>query len=153
MAAVITLTTDFGTRDPYVAEMKAVILRLNPDARLVDVTHDVAPHDVLEGALAVEAMVAVCPTGTVHLAVVDPGVGTSRRGLVLSAGGQFFVGPDNGIFTAVLSLPDRRGVRAARSGLPAPNGDGHLPRPRRLRPGGRASDAGCPAGAFRSADR
>lgn len=107
MAAVITLTTDFGTRDPYVAEMKAVILRLNPDARLVDVTHDVAPHDVLEGALAVEAMVAVCPPGTVHLAVVDPGVGTSRRGLVVSAGGQLFVGPDNGIFTAPLSLADR----------------------------------------------
>jgi S-adenosylmethionine hydrolase len=108
VAAVITLTTDYGTRDPYVGEMKAVILRLNPDARFVDVTHDVAPHDVREGALAVEAMVAVCPAGTVHLAVVDPGVGTSRRGLVVSAGGQFFVGPDNGIFTAVLSLPDRQ---------------------------------------------
>jgi S-adenosylmethionine hydrolase len=106
VAAVITLTTDFGTRDPYVAEMKAVILRLNPSVRLVDVTHEIAAHDVVEGALAVEAMTAVCPPGTIHLAVVDPGVGTDRRGLVLSAGGQFFVGPDNGIFTSVLSRPD-----------------------------------------------
>lgn len=103
MAAVITLTTDFGTRDPYVAEMKAVILRLTPRVRFVDVTHEVAAHDVVEAALAVEAMVAVCPPGTIHVAVVDPGVGTSRRGLVVAAGGQLFVGPDNGIFTAALS--------------------------------------------------
>src|SRR5262245_10927525 len=106
VAAVITLTTDFGTRDPYVAEMKAVILGVNPAVRLLDVTHDIARHDVLEGALAVEAIAAVCATGTVHVAVVDPGVGTSRRGLVVSAGGQFFVGPDNGLFTAALSNPE-----------------------------------------------
>ena len=105
MTAVITLTTDFGTRDPYVAEMKAVILRLNPAVHLVDVTHDIAAHDVVEGGLAVEAIAAVCSAGTIHVAVVDPGVGTSRRGLVVAAGGQVFVGPDNGIFTPVLSLP------------------------------------------------
>ena len=103
MAAVITLTTDFGVRDPYVAEMKAVILGLNPAVRLVDVTHEVPAHDVMEGALAVHAMVAVCPEGTIHVAVVDPGVGTSRRGLVVAASGQFLVGPDNGIFTPLLS--------------------------------------------------
>ena len=103
MAAVITLTTDFGARDPYVAEMKAVILGLNPAVRFIDVSHEVAAHDVIEGALAVHAMVAVCPEGTVHVAVVDPGVGTRRRGLVVTASGQFFVGPDNGIFTPVLS--------------------------------------------------
>lgn len=106
MAAVITLTTDFGTRDPYVAEVKAVILRLHPGVRFVDVTHEVAAHDVVEGGLAVEAIAAVCPPGTIHVAVVDPGVGTSRRGLVVAAGGQFFVGPDNGIFSAALSLAD-----------------------------------------------
>lgn len=106
MASVITLTTDFGTRDPYVAEMKAVILRVNPAVRFVDVTHEVAAHDVVEGALAVEAMAAVCAPGAIHLAVVDPGVGTSRRGLVVAAGAQFFVGPDNGILTAALSLAD-----------------------------------------------
>jgi S-adenosyl-L-methionine hydrolase (adenosine-forming) len=103
VVAVITLTTDFGTRDPYVAEMKAVILGLSPDVRFVDVTHEVAAHDVVEGGLAVEAIAAVCPPGTIHVAVVDPGVGTSRRGLVITSGQQFFVGPDNGIFTAPLS--------------------------------------------------
>ena len=105
MTAVITLTTDFGTRDSYVAEMKAAILRLNADVHLVDVTHEVAAHDVVEGGLAVEAMAAVCPPGAVHVAVVDPGVGTSRRGLAVVAGGQTFVGPDNGIFTPALSRP------------------------------------------------
>jgi hypothetical protein len=103
VAPVITLTTDFGTRDPYVGEMKAVILGLNPVVCLIDVTHDVAAHDVVEGGLAVEAMAAVCPAGTIHVAVVDPGVGTSRRGLVVAASGQLFVGPDNGIFTPVMS--------------------------------------------------
>ena len=106
MPGVITLTTDFGARDPYVAEMKAVILGLNPAARLIDVSHEVAAHDVIEGALAVHAMVAVCPEGTIHVAVVDPGVGTHRRRLVVAAVGQLFVGPDNGIFTPVLSDPE-----------------------------------------------
>jgi S-adenosyl-L-methionine hydrolase (adenosine-forming) len=94
VAAVITLTTDFGTQDSYVAEMKAVILGLHAAVHLVDVTHHVKAHDVLEGALAVEAMAAV---------------GTSRRGLALAAGDQLFVGPDNGIFTAMLG---RRGWKA-----------------------------------------
>jgi S-adenosyl-L-methionine hydrolase (adenosine-forming) len=106
VAAVITLTTDFGARDPYAAEMKAVIWGLNPAVRFIDVSHEVAAHDVVEGALAVHAMVAVCPEGTIHVAVVDPGVGTRRRGLVVAASGQFFVGPDNGIFTPVLSSAD-----------------------------------------------
>ena len=106
MTAVITLTTDFGVRDPYVAEMKAVILRLNPAVRFIDASHEVAAHDVVEGGLAVHAMVALCPEGTIHVAVVDPGVGTRRRGLLVVASGQFFVGPDNGIFTPVLSRSD-----------------------------------------------
>lgn len=105
MTAVITLTTDFGTRDPYVAEMKAAILRLNPAVHLVDVTHHIAAHDIVEGALAVEAIAAVSAPGAIHVAVVDPGVGTSRRGLAVAAGGQVFVGPDNGIFTPILSRP------------------------------------------------
>jgi S-adenosylmethionine hydrolase len=109
VAAVITLTTDFGARDPYVAEMKAVILGLNPAVRFIDVSHEIAAHDVMEGALAVHAMVAVCREGTIHVAVVDPGVGTRRRGLVVEASRQFFVGPDNGIFTPILA---RSGWRA-----------------------------------------
>jgi S-adenosylmethionine hydrolase len=106
VTAVITLTTDFGARDPYVAEMKAVILGLNPTVRLIDVSHEIAAHDVIEGALAVQAMAAVCPEGTIHVAVVDPGVGTRRRGLVVAAVGQLFVGPDNGIFTPALTDPE-----------------------------------------------
>lgn len=100
---IITLTTDFGTRDPFVGAMKGVILQIAPDARLVDLTHEIAPHDVLEGALALEAAAGFFPPGTVHLAVVDPGVGSSRRPLAVAAQGQFFVGPDNGLFTFALA--------------------------------------------------
>ena len=96
---IITLTTDFGTRDPFVGAMKGVILRIAPQARLVDLTHEVAPHDVWEAALALEAAVGFFPPGTVHLAVVDPGVGSARRPLAVSARGQHFVGPDNGLFS------------------------------------------------------
>jgi len=104
VTAVITLTTDFGTRDTYVAEMKAAILRLSHAVHLIDVTHEIPPHDVVEGALAVEAIAAACAPGTIHVAVVDPGVGSARRGLTVAAGGQIFIGPDNGIFTPVLAL-------------------------------------------------
>ena len=121
MTAVITLTTDFGTRDPYVAEMKAAILRLNRAVHLVDVSHEIAPHDVVEGALAVEAIAAVCAPGTIHVAVVDPGVGTARRGLAVAAGGQVFIGPDNGIFTPILALSawEAFEVRAPEYRIPA----------------------------------
>jgi S-adenosylmethionine hydrolase len=101
-AGVITLTTDFGVRDPWVGSMKGVILGIAPRVRLVDITHEVAAHDVLEGALALEAAAPFFPSGTVHLAVVDPGVGSRRRALVLAAAGQWFVGPDNGLFTPFL---------------------------------------------------
>jgi S-adenosylmethionine hydrolase len=96
---VITLTTDFGLRDSYVAEMKGAILGVARDVQLIDITHDVAAHDVTEAALALEAAVPYFPPRTIHVAVVDPGVGTARRGLVLEAGGCCFVGPDNGLFT------------------------------------------------------
>jgi S-adenosylmethionine hydrolase len=99
---IITLATDFGTRDTYVAEMKGVILGIAPSVRLVDVTHDVEPQQVAEAALAVDGAAAFFPRGTIHLAVVDPGVGTPRRGLVIVAGEQCFVGPDNGLFTPTL---------------------------------------------------
>ena len=99
MPPIITLTTDFGTRDSYVSEMKGVILSLAADVQRVDITHDVEPQQVAEAALALEAAAAAFPTGTIHLAVVDPGVGTDRRALVVVAGGHFFVGPDNGLFT------------------------------------------------------
>lgn len=113
MTAILTLTTDFGTRDAYVAEMKGVILGIARAARqgvqVVDVTHEIEPHDVAAGALAVEAAAPYFPSGTVHVAVVDPGVGTARRGLAVAAGGQIFVGPDNGLFTPLFA---RDGWRA-----------------------------------------
>jgi S-adenosylmethionine hydrolase len=100
---IITLTTDFGLRDPFVGVMKGVILGICPSARLVDLTHEVAPQDVLAAALALESAVRYFPAGAVHLAVVDPGVGGPRRALGIRAGGQYFVGPDNGLFTFVFA--------------------------------------------------
>ena len=100
--AVITLTTDFGTRDTYVAEMKGVILSITRDVHVVDITHEVTPHDVLEGALALEAAARRFPVATIHVAVVDPGVGTARRGLAVVSRDQMFIGPDNGLFTPFL---------------------------------------------------
>jgi len=101
-APIVTLTTDFGTRDPWVGIMKGVILDICPEARLVDLSHDIAPQDVLEGALCLEAAADFFPAGTIHLAVVDPGVGSSRRPLALRAAGRCYVGPDNGLFTLVI---------------------------------------------------
>ena len=106
--AVVTLTTDFGLRDPYVAEMKGVMLGIAPDLHFVDVTHDVESHDVVGAALALEATVPFFPPGTVHLAVVDPGVGTARRGLVVTARDAVFVAPDNGLLTPILARGDWR---------------------------------------------
>jgi hypothetical protein len=98
---LIALLTDFGTTDHFVGAMKGVMLGICPDAALVDITHEVAPHDVLEGALALGACFGVFPAGTVFLAVVDPGVGSTRRGIAAICGPHAFVAPDNGILTAV----------------------------------------------------
>jgi hypothetical protein len=97
-SGIVTLLTDFGLEDPYVGIVKGVILTIDPAARLVDLTHAVPPQDVLRGALALEAAYRFFPPGTVHLAVVDPGVGGARRPLALLAAGHYFVGPDNGLF-------------------------------------------------------
>ena len=94
---IITLLTDFGTRDAYVAAMKGVLLGLNPRAVLVDVTHEVPAQDVVAGAFILAQAAPYFPPGTIHLAVVDPGVGTGRRALAALARGQFWVGPDNGL--------------------------------------------------------
>lgn len=94
--AIVTLLSDFGSASPYPAEMKAV-LAASCDATFVDITHDVPRFDVRAGAYLLRAVVRTTPAGTVHLAVVDPGVGTERRPLIVAAGGQWFVGPDNGL--------------------------------------------------------
>lgn len=109
MSPLVALLTDFGSADPYVGAMKGAILSACPEARLVDLVHELPPHDVLAGALALDAAHPTFPAGTVFLAVVDPGVGSARRGLALEAGGRLFVGPDNGLFTLVLrDHPDAR---------------------------------------------
>ena len=96
---IITLTSDFGTSDFYVAAMKAVLLRACPDARLIDVTHGVPRHDILCGSITLERAVDGFPPGTTHLAVVDPGVGTDRRLLVAEIRNQRIVSPDNGLIS------------------------------------------------------
>ena len=102
MASIITLLTDFGIKDGYVASMKGVILGICPQASLVDISHMVVPQDVRTGAYLISTVYRDFPPGTVHLAVVDPGVGTERRALALKAAGHFFVGPDNGLFSLIL---------------------------------------------------
>ena len=98
---LITLLTDFGTADYFVGAMKGVILSINPAAVVVDITHEIPPQDVREGAFTLGAACVSFPAGTIHVAVVDPGVGSARRGILVAGGGQYFVGPDNGLFSFV----------------------------------------------------
>ncbi len=100
---IITLLTDFGTRDHYVATLKGVILGLNPEVVLVDLSHEVEPQDITAGAFVLAEAAPYFPPGTIHLAVVDPGVGTSRRGLAARCREQYWVGPDNGLFHFVFA--------------------------------------------------
>lgn len=95
--SIITLTTDFGLADPYVAEMKAVILKINPAAKIVDVSHHIEKFNIRMGAYVLAAAAPYFPKGTIHVAVVDPGVGTERRPILVEAENGFFVGPDNGV--------------------------------------------------------
>lgn len=105
---VVTFTTDFGTRDPFVGLMKTQVLARCPDARLVDLTHEVPPYRPAAAAFWIERVHRWCPAGTVHVAVVDPGVGTSRRLLAVEAYGQVFLAPDNGLLAGPLASPDAR---------------------------------------------
>ena len=98
---VITLLTDFGTVDYFVGAVKGAILSVNPQAVIADITHEVPPQDLEAAAFTLLVSYATFPPGTIHVAVVDPGVGSKRRPLIVSAGKQFFVGPDNGIFTYI----------------------------------------------------
>lgn len=111
----ITLLTDFGTADGYVGELKGVLLAAAPSAQVVDITHDVTAHDVELGRLAVARYWRRFPAGTVHLVVVDPGVGSDRAALAVASDGRFLVGPDNGVLSPALLLPGARAVR-----LPVP---------------------------------
>ncbi len=107
---IITLLTDFGTKDHYVATMKGVILSINPRCSLIDISHEINPQDVREGAIILANAFSYFPKGAIHLAIVDPGVGSGRRSILLGTKNYFFVGPDNGIFTIVA---ERDNVRYA----------------------------------------
>ena len=100
---IVALLTDFGTRDHYVGVMKGVVLGVCPKATLVDITHEIAPQDIVSGAVELAAAYPYFPPGTVFLVVVDPGVGSTRRGMAAECGGYRFVGPDNGVMSGAFS--------------------------------------------------
>lgn len=100
--SIITVLTDFGLKDPYVAILKGVMLAINPRATLIDVSHEVTPHDVKEACFLIPEYYTFFPPGTVHLCVVDPTVGSTRRPLILAKDKHLFVGPDNGLFSLIL---------------------------------------------------
>lgn len=118
---IVTLTTDFGLRDHYVGAMKGVIAGIAPGVRVIDITHGVPAHDVAEGAFAIAQAWRYFPPGSVHVVVVDPGVGSSRRALAAAAAGHFFAAPDNGVLSQVFEQEPRRELRAIdpRHGLAA----------------------------------
>ncbi|HYZ82819.1 MAG TPA: SAM-dependent chlorinase/fluorinase [Bryobacteraceae bacterium] len=98
---IVTLSTDFGHKDHFVAVMKGVILSIAPDAEIVDVTHEVTPFEIVEAAFLISEAYQWFPRRTVHVVVVDPGVGTARRPILVEAAGHFFLGPDNGVLAMV----------------------------------------------------
>ncbi len=103
MSRIITLTSDFGKKDGYVAAMKGIILSIAPPSiRLVDISHDIAPQDIMEAAYVLKSSAPYFPDGTIHLSVIDPGVGTRRRPIAVRHGTHWFVGPDNGLITLAL---------------------------------------------------
>ena len=108
-AKIVTLTTDFGLRDPYVAEMKAAVLCICSDAVIVDVSHEIEKFSIRMGAYVLASAAPYFPRGTVHVAVVDPGVGTQRRSLLIETRQGFLVGPDNGV---LLLAAERQGIKS-----------------------------------------
>lgn len=119
---IVTLLTDFGTADYFVGAMKGAVLAVNPEAQLVDITHEIPPHDVDAGAFTLLAAFSTFPAGTIHIGVVDPGVGSARRAIVVDGGGHLFVGPDNGLFGLIFErLPDSRVFHATARELFRPN--------------------------------
>jgi S-adenosyl-L-methionine hydrolase (adenosine-forming) len=123
-SGIVTLLTDFGTRDPFVGVMKGVVLGRFPRAVLVDLTHEIEPQHVAGAAFWIGQAYRYFPAGSVHVAVVDPGVGSARKALVVRADDQLFVGPDNGIFDVVWRRArsfEARELTLSRAGLPPPS--------------------------------
>ncbi len=118
---IVTLTTDFGLDDPYVPAMKGVVLSINPEAVLVDICHTIQPQNLAHASFVLEGACPYFPAGTIHLAVIDPGVGGARRALIIKTPGALYVGPDNGVLSHVLPSALREGVagpEGGRVGLP-----------------------------------
>ncbi|MFQ5818108.1 MAG: S-adenosyl-l-methionine hydroxide adenosyltransferase family protein [Terriglobia bacterium] len=108
---LITLLTDFGSADYYVGAMKGAILNVNPEAEIIDITHDVTPHDILDAAFTLAQVYPYYPTRTVHLVVVDPGVGTTRRPILASGDNHYFIAPDNGVLSFIYPQQEKLTVR------------------------------------------
>ena len=120
MRPIITLLSDFGTADGYVAEVKGTMLSRAPESVIVDVAHDVPAHDIEAGRLAIARYWRKFPSGTVHFAVVDPGVGSARRPLAVESDGRYLVGPDNGLLSPALLLAGAKAVELPVSSGAAP---------------------------------
>lgn len=99
---IITLTTDFGSSDPFFGIMKGVILTICPNARIEDITHDINPQDIWQANFVIQSTYHYFPKGTIHVCVVDPGVGSTRKPVLIKSKDYYFIGPDNGIFTGIL---------------------------------------------------
>jgi S-adenosyl-L-methionine hydrolase (adenosine-forming) len=108
---IITLTTDFGLNDHFVGAIKGVILEIVPEAQIVDISHAVQPFDILDGALTISQAYSYFPSGTVHMVIVDPGVGTARRPIILNGERHIFVAPDNGVLSLIYDREQRTSVR------------------------------------------
>jgi len=108
---IITLTTDFGLNDHFVGTMKGVILAIEPEAEIIDICHSVQAFDVLDGALAIAQSYSYFPSGTVHMVIVDPGVGTARRPIIVTSERHHFVAPDNGVLSLIYQKEERLSVR------------------------------------------
>ncbi|HUB78227.1 MAG TPA: SAM-dependent chlorinase/fluorinase [Bryobacteraceae bacterium] len=110
-APIVTLTTDFGLSDHYVGSMKGVILRICPGTPIIDISHEVTPYAIAEGAYLIAQAYLTFPRGSVHVVVVDPGVGSERRPILMEAAGQYFIAPDNGVLGMIIAR-EKHKVRA-----------------------------------------
>ncbi len=120
--SIVTLTTDFGTLDGYVAAMKGVILSLAPQTQLVDMSHDIPAQDIEAGAWCIHTFWSLFPAGTIHVGVVDPGVGSDRQAILAEVDGHYFVGPDNGLFSYPLAAAEKLSVRRIPDDIHKPEG-------------------------------
>ena len=111
MKRIITLSTDFGIEGHYPGAMKGVMLGINPRIRIVDITHSIPKFDVLSGAFTLSSFYSYYPLGTIHVAVVDPGVGSQRKSIAIAADGHYFVGPDNGLFSIIYRKSSNISIR------------------------------------------